>query len=278
MTTLTDRLVMCISIVFMTLVGVAQATRPLAQGDVIEGTLTYRERIALPPEAVAEVSLLDTSRADAAAIVIAKMNVLPEGLQVPLPFTLRYDPGRIVPTHTYTVRAIIRIGRQMMFTTDTAYPVITQGHPNRVELTLVSVAGGASSSVLQGTRWLLEDLNGRGVLDRVQATLEFTDRGRIAGNASCNRFFGTAEVGDGSISFGPLGATRMSCTEAIMKQETRYLKALEKAERFKIDDPYLLIFYQGASQPLRFIQLDFTRSLPLKHDKLAFRTAGMEPF
>lgn len=164
-----------------------------------------------------------------------------------------------------------------MFTTDTAYPVITQGHPNRVELTLVSVVDGASGSVMQGTRWLLEDLNGRGVLDRVQATLEFTDRGRITGNASCNRFFGTAEVGDGSISFGPLGATRMSCPEAVMKQETRYLRALEKAERFNIDGPFLLIFYQGAPQPLRFIQLDFTDSLPLKHNTLASRTAGMKP-
>lgn len=49
MTTLADRHVMCIGIVLMTLVGVAHATRPLAQRDVIEGTLTYRERIALPP-------------------------------------------------------------------------------------------------------------------------------------------------------------------------------------------------------------------------------------
>jgi putative lipoprotein len=51
----------------------------------VTGTLTYRERIALPPGAVAEVWLLDTSLADAPSVEIAHQRIDDPG-NPPIPF------------------------------------------------------------------------------------------------------------------------------------------------------------------------------------------------
>ena len=98
---------------------------------------------------------------------------------------------------------------------------------------------------LTGTEWLLEDLGGAGVIDNVQATLTFPEAGKTAGQGSCNRFFGPAEISGNAIKLGPLGSTRMSCPEAVMSQESKYLDALQAAERFEWKDPYLLIYCKG---------------------------------
>ena len=45
-----------------------------------------------------------------------------------------------------------------------------------------------TQDVLPGTAWRLEDLGGAGVLDKVEATLEFTEGGKIARPGSCNSF------------------------------------------------------------------------------------------
>ena len=102
----------------------------------VTGTVAYRERIALTPAAVVEVQLLDVSLADASAKVIARQMIKPEH-QVPIPFELVYDPAEIDERFTYAVRATIREGDRLMFTTDTSYRVLTRGRPNHVDLMLV---------------------------------------------------------------------------------------------------------------------------------------------
>ena len=108
---------------------------------------------------------------------------------------------------------------------------------------------------LLGSEWLLEDLAGAGVIDNVQATLAFPEAGKVSGKGSCNRFFGPAKIDENAIKLGPLGATRMACPEAIMNQETKYLNALQAADRFEWNGPYLLLHSKGAGKPLRFTRL-----------------------
>ena len=54
---------------------------------MVTGTVAYRERMALPSDAVVEVRLSDVSRQDVAAPLIAETTVLPaparEGLRMP---------------------------------------------------------------------------------------------------------------------------------------------------------------------------------------------------
>ncbi len=106
------------------------------------------------------------------------------------------------------------------------------------------------------TEWLLEDLAGRGVLDRIQATLAFPGPDKVAGKGSCNRFFGAVEIHGESIKFGNLASTRMAClNEAVSNQEASYLQALQGAENITVDGPYLLIYSKGLEKPLRFTEV-----------------------
>ncbi|MFZ9039665.1 MAG: YbaY family lipoprotein [Gammaproteobacteria bacterium] len=102
----------------------------------VTGTVGYRERIALTPEAVVEVQLLDVSLADASAKLIAEQTIRPQH-QVPIPFELVYDPAEIDARFTYAVRATIRERGRLMFTTDRSYRVLTRGSPSHVDLVLV---------------------------------------------------------------------------------------------------------------------------------------------
>lgn len=114
----------------------------------------------------------------------------------------------------------------------------------------------AAASALAGSAWRLEDLAGAGVLDRVEATLEFREPGKLAGNGSCNRFSGAVEVSGSSLRVGPLVATRRACVEAVSRQEERYLEALERIERFAIDGSTLRLWGRGATAPLRFSRIE----------------------
>ncbi len=74
----------------------------------VTGTVTYLSVSPLPPSATVTVQLLDTSRQDVAATVLAEQVITANGLQVPFPFTLTYDPAKIDLSGTYSVRAEIR--------------------------------------------------------------------------------------------------------------------------------------------------------------------------
>jgi len=103
--------------------------------------------------------------------------------------------------------------------------------------------------------WLLEDLEGRGVMDMVQTTLVFDDEGRVSGSGGCNRFTGSYTFTDGELSFGPLAGTKMMCPEAVMDQEDRFHKALGAVDRVAVDGPFLLIYAGETDAPLKFTRM-----------------------
>jgi putative lipoprotein len=225
-----------------------------AAGDaVVTGTVAYRERVALPPDAVVELSIIDASVSDAAAPALATATVHAEGRQVPLPFSISYDPAKIYRQHLYTIRAQIKRGGELLFATDMVRAVITQDNPTKVDLMLsrVDPTSAAAKGDLEGTLWELEDLSGDGVVSGTHVTLDFSEKGRATGNGSCNRYFSTVEMSGSSIRFGAVGATRMACATAVSLQEVKYFEALEAAHRFTIEDNTLSIF-GGGSRPLRF--------------------------
>lgn len=112
---------------------------------LVKGSVSYRERVALPPDAIVEIWIIDVSPMIVAAVVIAQTTIPSAGRQVPILFELRYDPSRIEPSHTYGIRAVIRSGGRMLFATDTARHVITQGSPTQVELWLKGVGDESGS-------------------------------------------------------------------------------------------------------------------------------------
>lgn len=101
---------------------------------VVTGTVFYLQRIALPPSAVVEVKLLDVSRLDAPAVTIAEQTLPTKGKQVPISFSLAYDPSKILPTHDYVVQARILVDGSPRWINTSRYAVITQGNLTQVDV------------------------------------------------------------------------------------------------------------------------------------------------
>lgn len=93
----------------------------------LTGTATYRTRQALPAGAVVDVRLVDISRADAPADVLARQVLVTAGEQVPLPFSVTYAPGAVQDRRRYAVQATIAIDGRVRFRTTSVHPVFANG-------------------------------------------------------------------------------------------------------------------------------------------------------
>jgi putative lipoprotein len=121
--------------------------KPTAGTGILSGTVAYRQRIALPPQAVIELQLRELPAGDAreSTTLVANEKITMGDRQVPVPFTLRYDPGKINANRVYDVKARIIVGEQVRFSSGQVYPVLTQGNPSHVDMILDQVgtdAGG----------------------------------------------------------------------------------------------------------------------------------------
>lgn len=113
--------------------------RLVVGGSSVTGTVTYREQIALSPDARLIVQIRDTSYADAAAELIAEQVIADPG-QVPVSFDVEYDPDDINSRNRYSVSARIEESDgRLAFINDSAHDVITGGNPTRVDMVLVLV-------------------------------------------------------------------------------------------------------------------------------------------
>jgi len=134
---------------------------------------------------------------------------------------------------------------------------LVMGCPSTHNPTTSPSKQNSAPASLTGTEWILQDLAGTPALPNVKATLAFPEAGRAVGNASCNRFTGSAEISGDTIKFEILASTRLACADnAVSSQETEYLKALAAAaKRFELKDSTLLIYAEGYDKPLRFTRM-----------------------
>jgi putative lipoprotein len=103
---------------------------------MLTGTVTYRERIALPPDSRVVVTISDVSLMDAPSVTIAQNQINTAGQQVPISFAVSYDRARIQPGRSYAVSARILDRRgQLIWITDTRNPLPPPGQS--IELWLV---------------------------------------------------------------------------------------------------------------------------------------------
>jgi putative lipoprotein len=106
---------------------------------------------------------------------------------------------------------------------------------------------------LVGGTWALEDIDGAGVVDDAQSTLEFGPDGRVSGRGGCNRYSGNVEVKGASIVVGELISTKMACAPALMDQETKFLAALQATRTYRMNEDNKLVLSDATGrQRLRF--------------------------
>lgn len=229
------------------------SAQPTAAQPSISGTIVYRERMALPPDAVIEVKLQDVSGTNGTANTIAESVFATGGKQVPISFQLSYKPSDINPAHTYKVQANVRVNGKLMFTSVIPYLVITQGAPSQVALLLERAPekpAQASGRKLTGTNWLLVQVNGKAaiVLEGSEAHLFLEKKGMFSGSTGCNQMTGNFIASEGALQFTPGGMTMKMCAQPLMEQEQALVAALKATTNYKIDGDALELL--NGTQPL----------------------------
>ncbi|GGO86785.1 hypothetical protein GCM10011348_38480 [Marinobacterium nitratireducens] len=174
----------CLAALVAALAGCSAGVRD-GGGETLDGEVTYRERVMLPPGAEVRVRLEDVSRADAKAELIAEQMIEPKK-QVPIAFSLLYDPAAIEPRHQYAVRAEIRAAdNSLLWTTTQRYGVFGEGQPSDdLSLVLQQVRSAPQPAAVQagGDPWAAATMRGvdfRGVGNEPGWSIEIDDGNSI---------------------------------------------------------------------------------------------------
>ena len=92
--------------------------------------------------------------------------------------------------------------------------------------------------------------------DDTQMFLQFNADGQAIGHAGCNRFFGSFELVETKLRFGPIGSTRMSCPEPAGSFEISFLEALDATQSAARVDSRLALRNEDGQSVLRFTSID----------------------
>lgn len=106
----------------------------------VGGTVTYRERFALPPDAELRVTLYETKGAGAEPTFIAEQ-IVPRPGQVPLRFRVAFPPSVIDARAGYMLVARIEIGGRLAFVNERPVPVLTLGNPAMADIVVSRATG-----------------------------------------------------------------------------------------------------------------------------------------
>ncbi|MGZ9111383.1 MAG: YbaY family lipoprotein [Rhodoplanes sp.] len=117
--------------------GVSKSTSSEA---LLNGTIAYMRPMAIPRDAMVEVSLLDLT--DAASPVVVAEQRFRAARQAPIGFDLPYASSRIARGHVYGLRARILVDGALWFVNEQPAPVLTGGHPSVAQILVRPAAEG----------------------------------------------------------------------------------------------------------------------------------------
>jgi heat shock protein HslJ/membrane-bound inhibitor of C-type lysozyme len=126
-------------------------------------------------------------------------------------------------------------------------------HPKRVIVSIddriLRGCGGEPEELLRG-EWVIEAIDGRGIIDSSQPTVVFDGEGRIGGRGSCNSYGGSYRLSGEGLAVSDLFSTRMACEQRLMTQEQQIFDILGAVGRFELDETGALILHTHAGRTL----------------------------
>lgn len=222
------------------------------QAGELAGQVLLEPPYPLPSQAVLDVQLLDVSLADAPAVLLGRSRLLPQG-PPPYAFRLSYLEGAIRADRRYQLRATIQEGQRLLFTTDTAHPVL-DGRTGPLRLPLVPVG----DAPLRGLTWLRAPAAsvpappGAPRLEQ-QIRLDPVTR-ELSGSADCNRFIGSFRLEGEQLQLEPLAGTAQLCEPEVMADEQSFLETLRQVRRWHVDGRGRLELRGGDNAPLLLLE------------------------
>lgn len=238
------------------MVAAIMASAPAAQADpgMIEVSVGYRERIALPPDAELDVTVLDVSRTDTAPTRITSQRFAMTG--VPMTVSLAYDPS-IVGTETrIALTAVVWSGDRRIFALPSPQVLPNIPHTGPVDLLMVMVPDAGADIMprpITGIAWRVTEVMGEAWSDEDPATLLIDDDMTFSIFGGCNRFMGQLALVGNQIAFPPdFAGTLMACPDAVEAREQRFLTALRRAAHHARYGAGLLLMDEGGNSVLHF--------------------------
>jgi putative lipoprotein len=109
----------------------------------ITGVIAHTHPMTLPVGYVVTIQIEDTTKADAPAKKIAEQVIKSQGVELPMPFEVIYDPGKINANHTYSMRVKVEDNAgKMLYANNTSVLVITHGNPTQNVVVIVVLVNG----------------------------------------------------------------------------------------------------------------------------------------
>lgn len=140
---------------FMGLFAVALAASSLAacasQTNTVSGTVSYRERLILPADALVVVRLEDITRGQSYPQVLSEQRIVPNSAGVTR-FAVPYNRNDINPNANYVVTAWVEQGGRVLFRNAKIYSVLTKTAPSSyINIELEQVAAQFVPAPAAGT-------------------------------------------------------------------------------------------------------------------------------
>jgi putative lipoprotein len=206
----------------------------------ITGTVSYREHMALPPNAVVDVKLVETPAAGGSREVLAQVHLKPDR-QVPVPYKLELERDRIKSDRTYALQALISVDGRPWFFGSARYGLgETSARIDILVQRITTAADHGGDNAIFG-EWKVQTIRDMQVANDVVSSIGIATDGSVKGNGGCNSFVGQSKVNGDQITFGDMARTLKSCLPPVTSQEEKFLDVLAdvKGWRVRSGDGYL---------------------------------------
>jgi putative lipoprotein len=238
----------------------------MAASLVLTGEVTYRERIALPPQSRLKLTLLDVSGADSQTLVEAMAPLSGSG-QVPLQFTFEINTNAIDPHRDYALVAEITSSGSLWFKNPIPLS-LDPFHPPEPLLVMVNFVGVDArpnaapplvadlevTTALLDTVWTVESMAESAAVFVSPITLTIAPDRRAGGVGGCNDYFAEAHLEGPDLSFGPIVASRKLCAASVMTGEAAYFEALSDVTAYELEDDHLLLLDRYGITVIRLVK------------------------
>lgn len=220
--------------VLATLLAFVLAAPVMAEDITFSGIVTYRERMALPPEASLTVTLVTLPEA---ARIAGAHAPLGGKASSPIQFTLNVRSDVVANGGQYGLVAEIRAYGYVIFSNSQPVVVdVNEPAGNVIEVQFTPppphdapeqiLPPPETPNPLLDVVWTVTSIGGEPVLVDTRLTFSIAGDNRAGGSGGCNNYFTEASFETSPLSFGPVAGTRMACDPAIMGQEARFFAAL----------------------------------------------------
>ncbi|EHH69153.1 META domain-containing protein [Gluconobacter morbifer] len=214
---------------------------------ILHGSVSYRERMALPPGAVLSVRLEEVRPNGETESVLAESSA-PIARAIPIPYTLTYHAPPAAGA--YNLQAQIVVDGKILFQNTDRHPL---SQPDilvhRVSSTVPEAPYGA---------WRIQSLGGHSfqtLADGPGLTLQ--KDGTVYGTDGCNRLMGRFRLQGKQLTFLPFAMTRKACSPALMKQEQEINTVLSKVNQWSLEkNRELVLRSKGDTFGIVLIQQD----------------------